>query len=442
VINPLSAFLINWETDNYNLFLVWYDSKKRATMLPTANIVKRLTIILMLCAGAAQAQELRALSNVDTENSRIFDRMFGGISIELSLSQAIPFRIFTRSSPNRVIMDFRELEWSSAEAIDIVETEIVNNLRFGVFQSGWTRLVLPISEPLLVQEAHIEIEDVAGTARLSVQLGRTSQEKFDAASVAQPDKEWLIEPVTFDAPPRERQKGDRPVVIAIDPGHGGLDPGAVVSGFKEKDLVLVFAKELREALDKTGQYNAFLTREGDDFTSLTGRISRARKGRADVLISLHADALSEGSASGITVYTLSNKASNEAAEQLATQLDRADLLAGVDLSEQDEAVTSVLMDLARIETNARSIDLAGDIVEGIAQATQRSRSRPQLAAAFTVLKAPDIPSILVELGFLTNKSDLRNLLNEQWRHTVQQGILHGLANWSVEDAAQARLLRK
>ena len=117
-------------------------------------------------------------------------------------------------------------------------------------------------------------------------------------------------------------------------------------------------------------------------------------------------------------------------------------MAGVDLSEQDEAVTSVLMDLARIETNARSFDLARDVVAGIAAATQRSRSCPQLAAAFTVLKAPDISSILIELGFLTSKRDLRNLLNEKWRQTVQQGILLGLANWNVEDAAQARLLRK
>ena len=178
------------------------------------------------------------------------------------------------------------------------------------------------------------------------------------------------------------------------------------------------------------------------FTSLTGRISHARQGQADVLISLHADALEEGSASGITVYTLSNKASDEAAEQLASQLDRADLLAGVDLSEQDEVVTSVLMDLARLETNARSNDLAGQIVSGIAQATQRSRSRPQLSAAFTVLKAPDIPSVLIELGFLTNKRDLRNLLNPEWRRNVQKGILQGLGVWGINDAAQARLLRK
>jgi N-acetylmuramoyl-L-alanine amidase len=411
-------------------------------MLNRTNIGKLFVIFWMLCAGGVQGQELRALSSVDTENSRIFDRMFGGISIEMSLSQGIPFRVLTRANPNRIIMDFKELEWSSAQALTIIETEIISDLRFGVFQPGWTRLVLPISEPLVVKSAHMELQNTTGTARLTVQMSRANQQAFDKASDVQPDKEWTIETVEFAGAPRERQKGDRPIVVAIDPGHGGLDPGAVVNGYNEKDLVLIFARELRESLAKTGQYDPFLTRDADVFTSLTGRISHARKGMADVLISLHADALEDGSASGITVYTLSNKASNEAAGQLATQLDRSDLLAGVDLTDQDEAVTSVLMDLARLETNARSIDLASELVAGIAKATQRSRSRPQLAAAFTVLKAPDIPSVLIELGFLTSKRDLRNLLNHEWRHNVQQGILHGLDIWGVNDAAQARLLRK
>lgn len=407
-----------------------------------AFIGKIFVIFCMLCASGVQAQELRALSSVDTENSRIFDRIFGGINIELSLSQGIPFRIFTKSAPNRIIMDFRELEWNSAQASSIVDTEIVGDLRFGVFQPGWTRLVLPISEPLVVNQAKLELDAETGKAQLSVKLGRTDQQAFDAAAGVQPDKEWAITPVEFDVTPRERQKGDRPIVVAIDPGHGGLDPGAVVGKYQEKELVLIFARELRENLAKTGRYDAFLTREQDVFMSLTGRISHARKGNADLLISLHADALAEGSASGITVYTLSDKASNEAAEQLATQLDRSDLLSGVDLTDQDEAVTSVLMDLARLETNARSTSLAGELVTGIATATQRSRSRPQLAAAFTVLKAPDIPSVLIELGFLTNKRDLRNLLNPEWRRYVQQGILQGLNVWGVDDAAQARLLRK
>jgi len=410
--------------------------------------MNRLRNILILCASfmatavQAQDQELRALSRVNGEASAITDRLFGGVNVELALTQAIPFRVFTLSNPNRMILDFRELEWSSAEAALIDQSEKVDDLRFGVFQPGWTRLVMPISEPLLIKNAEMKVDRTRGDATLSIQLSTTNQARFDAQSAQRPDEGWEIPVVEFDETPKQRQTGDRPVIIAIDPGHGGIDPGAVVNGFNEKDLVLVFAKELQELLTKSGRYDAFLTRNDDSFLSLTGRISGARKGGADVLISLHADALAAGSASGITIYTLSDKASDQAAKQLAEQLDRSDLLSGVDLTEQDQLLTSVLMDLARVETRARSDNLAGRLVKGIAEATQRSRTRPQLSASFTVLKAPDIPSVLIELGFLTNKADLRNLLNSEWRAVVQQGILNGLSDWAVEDAAQARLLRK
>jgi N-acetylmuramoyl-L-alanine amidase len=408
------------------------------------NILK-----LVLCLGisgisAALAQDtnLSALSRVDTTQSSISDRLFGDVDIKLALSQAVPFRVFTLDSPNRVVLDFREVEWSSADAISVQQSEKVGEVRFGIYQPGWSRLVLQINEPMTVRDAEMDLDQTKGTALLTVRLTETSQEKMDAASKLRPDSEWDVPVVTFTEKPRTRQIGDRPIVIALDAGHGGIDPGAVVEGYKEKELVLAFATELREMLTKTGRYEAFLTREGDSFMSLTGRISQARRGDADVMISLHADALSEGSASGITVYTLSTKASNQAAAQLAAQLDRSDLLSGVDLSEQDDQVASVLMDLARVETNARSEDLAGRLVTSIAEATQRSRKRPQLSAGFTVLKAPDIPSVLIELGFLTNRKDLKNLLNAEWRKRVQTGIVQGLGSWAVEDAAQAQLLRK
>lgn len=411
------------------------------------RIKNSIKLGLCLCligvsSSYAQDQTLSALSRVNTEQSVISDRLFGDVDVKLALSQAVPFRIFTLSNPNRVILDFREVEWSSAEATSVEQSEKISDIRFGVYQPGWSRLVLPISEPMKVRVAEMDLDQTTGSAQLNVRLTSTDQEKFDSASKARPDSDWEIPVVQFDGEPRTRQLGDRPIVVAIDAGHGGLDPGAVVDGYQEKDLVLAFATELRERLAKTGRYNPFLTREGDTFLSLTGRISHARKGDADVLISLHADALSDGNASGITVYTLSNKASNQAAAQLAAQLDRADLLAGVDLSEQDDQVASVLMDLARVETNARSKELAGQLVHSIAEATQRSRKRPQLSAGFTVLKAPDIPSVLIELGFLTNRKDLNNLLNAQWRAGIQTGILNGLEAWAVEDAAQARLLRK
>jgi N-acetylmuramoyl-L-alanine amidase len=407
-------------------------------------VAKLLLSLLLLGVSGASAQEqpLRALARVITEKSTITDRIFGGVDVELALTQGVPFRVFAQSNPNRIVLDFREVVWSSHEAQSINESSVVKDLKFGIQQPGWTRLVIPVDTPMIVKSASLNIDQETGSGSLWVRLGKVDQQQFDAEVASNDIADWITSSVKFEQTPRERQKGDRAIVVAIDPGHGGPDPGAVVGGHSEKELVLQFAQELRETLAKTGRFEAFLTRDADTFVSLTGRISNARHGKADVFMSLHADALASGNASGITIYTLSSKASDAAAQQLATQLDRADLLAGIDLVEQDETVASVLMDLARIETNARSTVLAQKMVSSIAFSTKKSRKHPHLSAGFTVLKAPDIPSILIELGFLTNKRDLRNLLNERWRQSVQVGIVDGLSKWSVEDAAQAGLLRK
>lgn len=388
------------------------------------------------------AQNLSALSRVDTESSVIEDRLFGGVSINLELTQALPFRIFTMVNPNRVIIDFNTLEWSTLDARSINSSEIVNDIRFGIYKPGWTRLILPIQDFLNVESAEMMLNSTKTAATLKVFLDRTDEATFVAQS-GPPELDAYDEvqiQTTFE--PRRRQIGDRPLVIALDPGHGGVDPGAISQKYLEKNVVLGFARELKAALIKTGRYKAELTRNDDEFISLTGRISRAHAIGADVLISLHADALAGGTASGVTVYTLSERASTTAAAQLAAQLDAADIISGVDLKESDANLTSVLMDMARIETNARSEALAEEVVDGIADSIQKSRRRPRLSAAFTVLKAPDIPSILIELGFLTTERDLKNLLNDKWRAAVVRGIVNSLDKWAVSDAADAMLLRK
>jgi len=185
-----------------------------------------------------------------------------------------------------------------------------------------------------------------------------------------------------------------------------------------------------------------LTRDRDMFLSLQGRITRARAAGADAFISLHADALARGTASGTTVYTLSRVASDQASALLAASHDRNDLLAGVDLKQQDDLVASVLMDMARVETGPRSEKLADAIVKGVARAVGRMRVRPRLSAGFSVLKAPDIPSVLVEFGFMSNPRDLALLTSRKWRARMIDGLVAGLESWVLQDAAEARLLRR
>ena len=231
------------------------------------------------------------------------------------------------------------------------------------------------------------------------------------------------------------------MVVVLDPGHGGIDPGAERDGLRESDLMLTFAFELREALRRAG-FEVVLTREEDVFVSLDARVRVARAAGADVFLSLHADALPDGGAAGATVYTLAEEASDAASAALAERHDRADLLAGVDLTGQDDLIARVLMSVARTETTPRSERLADALVARITERTGRMHRRPHQWAGFSVLRAPDIPSVLVELGFMSNPRDLANLQDPAWRAGFAAAVVAALQDWAVADAAEAPLRRR
>lgn len=407
-------------------------------------LFKMLAIVsaVYMTSLGAESQQLQALARVNVAKSNVTDGDDGGMVIRLALSQPVPYRLFTLSDPARLIIDFREVDWQGFDESRVLQTAKVADLRYGIFRPGWSRLVVDLSAPLNVALASMKVNHVDGTALLQVKLAASSLEVFKAASGAFASEEWALPKGEKGLHAKTRQVGDRPLIVAVDPGHGGIDSGALREGYREKDLVLKFARELKEALILSGRFKAELTRTGDSFVSLPDRITIARQMGADVFLSIHADALSEGKATGTTVYTLSAEASDAAAEQLARQHDRSDLLAGVDLTQQDDLIATVLMDMARLETSVRSELLADMMVAGIGQSVGRIRKRPHLSAGFTVLKAPDIPSVLVELGFMSNRSDLSNLLTEEWREKVIQGVVLALDTWAFEDAAQARLLRQ
>ena len=188
--------------------------------------------------------------------------------------------------------------------------------------------------------------------------------------------------------------------------------------------------------------NHVILRDGDYFVSLERRIALAHQAGADLFVSLHADSLSEGLAHGATVHVLSPEASDVASAKLAERHDRSDLLAGVDLSDADDRVTGILLDLARQETQPRSDALARALVEGMANQGGPMNRRPLRSAGFSVLKAADIPSVLIEVGFLTSPRDLKNLRDPEWRAKMTRGILNGLVAWREEDAARRALVRQ
>ncbi len=394
-------------------------------------------LIGFLAASSAVAQNLTALARVDAANSHLVDDS-AEVHLRLRLSQPVPFRVFTLDDPRRLVLDFSEVDWSGLSTDDFDQSAAIERVAVGAIQPGWSRMVATLSASYAVTSAAMSTE---GLAELNLILTATSEDEFAAHAGAPETSAFSLPKAEIVTAPRPRQTGDRPVRIALDPGHGGIDPGAERGGIVEADLMLSFARELREVLLRAG-FEVILTREADIFVPLEARQSIARAKGADAFISLHADTVAEGRAHGATIYTLSDEASDIASEVLAERHDRGDLLAGVDLSQQDDAVANVLMDLVRTETEPRTDRLANALVDGLRKNVGGLHKRPRLEAGFSVLKAADIPSVLIELGFMSSTQDLANLRSAEWRAKAALGIRDALLDWAIADAAEAALLRQ
>ena len=404
-----------------------------------------LAFIVMVWAGVAGAQErdFSALARLDRAESGLSEGWRGAAELTLSLSQGVPWRVFTLDEPRRVVLDFKEIDWEGLTADALGSVEGVAAVRFGAYRPGWSRMVLDLERPFAVQSAGMVVEEATGKARLELVLAPSDTLAFAKAAGAPHDPSWDL-PVPADTTEisREAKPEWAPTVVVLDPGHGGIDPGAERDGVREKDLMLMFARELRDVLRRAGGFEVILTRDADVFVSLEGRVALAHQHQADVFVSLHADSLSQGNAKGATFYTLSEEASDAASALLAERHNRADILSGVDLSGADDEVTDVLLDLARLETEPRTMMLAATFVEALQDTTVRLNRKPLREAGFSVLKAADVPSVLVELGFMSNQQDLANLVDPGWRAAMAAGLRDGLLAWVVEDKAARALVRQ
>ncbi|MEO0504377.1 MAG: N-acetylmuramoyl-L-alanine amidase, partial [Pseudomonadota bacterium] len=359
-------------------------------------------------------------------------------TLTLSLSQGVPFRVFTLDNPARLVADFREVDFAGVVAGDLLaDAGRVTAVRFGPFRPGWSRLVLDLAEPMLPTEIGMPVDRDTGRAQLNIAMKAVDAEAFSETARAPDDTDWGVQAAAAPPPPAE----DRFVVV-IDPGHGGIDPGAVRESTTEKELMLSIARDLRDALRRAGGVEVVMTRDEDVFVSLPGRVALAHQVGADAFVSLHADALSQGQARGATVYTLSDEASDAASAQLAAQHDRSDILAGIDLSGADDEVATVLMEIARTETMPRTDTLATALIDAMREAGGPMNKRPRREAGFSVLKSADIPSVLVEVGFLSDARDLANLRDPVWRAVMVEALANGILAWRDTDAATRPLIRQ
>lgn len=394
-------------------------------------------LAVCLCTLGASAQGFGALARLVPQDSAVTARD-GGVALTLGLSQPVPFRVYTLADPWRVVLDFREVlfdGWPDGLALpDGVAAIEAGEAR----DAGWSRLVLTLTTPMVPELAAMATDDVTGRATVTVHLAPVDEAAFRASAGAPLAAAAPVPTAAATAAPPE----DGRITVVLDPGHGGVDPGALRGDLTEADLVLTFARELRDALRRSGRVEVVMTRDGDVFVPLPTRVTLARAAGADLFISIHADALAEGRAQGATVYTLSETASDAAAEALAEQHDRADLLQGIDLHGADDEVAGVLMDLARLDTAPRSVDFARAVIEALDVAGLALHSQPLGEAGFTVLRAADIPSVLLEIGFLSDDRDLANILDAGWRAGMQDALVAAILGWADADAARRALARQ
>lgn len=338
----------------------------------------------------------------------------------LDLDQEITFRVFTLANPYRVVVDLPDLEWAAAGLSQPVG--FIKGYRHGLFKPGNARIVLDLARPAAVKEAFVIPPQGAGVWRFVLDLQPVSQALFMQKQGVPGDAAWQSAALTMPAaPPKTRPINAKPVVV-IDAGHGGVDPGAIgVSGVYEKQLTLQMARQLRKELEKSRTFKVVLTRDSDIFIPLRERIAIARAANADLFISLHADSVPDRQTRGVSVYTLSEKSSDAEAAALADRENKADLIGGMDLTQESAEVTSILIDLAQRETMNLSASFAADVVSALKPRTKLLPNTHRFAG-FAVLKAPDVPSVLIELGFLTNPQDERLLRDPEHRARVAHDL--------------------
>jgi N-acetylmuramoyl-L-alanine amidase len=281
---------------------------------------------------------------------------------------------------------------------------------------------MDLTRPAAIEKAYVVEAANGQPPKLVVELTATDRASFMRTLSANSRAE--LRPAAPPDPVKSAPDDKRPIVI-VDPGHGGIDNGTQASsGELEKQIVLDFASALRERLEKSGKYRVVMTRSDDTFIPLADRVKIARDQQAQLFVSVHADALprGEGDAQGATIYTLSDTASDAEAARLAESENRADVIAGIDLTEEPSDVADILIDLARRETKMFSNQFARLLLGEMKGGHVRLHPSPLKSAGFRVLKAPDVPSVLVELGYVSNKDDLHHLVSDDWRSKTVQVV--------------------
>ena len=331
--------------------------------------------------------------------------------ITFTLSEPVEAHPFMLERPDRVVVELPRVNFQLPPDAGRRREGLVASFRYGLFAADRSRVVIDLAQAALVSRIEMATRESDGAALLTVELTRTDREAFRRAARLEPP-----------APPEPETTGsvgaagDRRPLIVLDAGHGGIDPGAVAStGAFEKDIVFSFAQRLRERLEKTGRYRVLMTRDHDVFVALDERVRITQAAKADLFISIHADSISAAPhIRGGTIYTGAERATDAESANLANRENEADAVAGLAPRDTANDVAGILQELTLRETRGFSHRFAKKLLGKLDPVMTLSK-KPHREAGFVVLRAPDVPSVLVELGYLSSRRDIDLLTSDGWR---------------------------
>ena len=394
------------------------------------------TVVFLVLAGPAASEV--SFARLLNEGSFSKDQFFGSLEINLKLSQGVPYKISFLEDPISLIIDFSIVSFDEIDPRKLNRSKNIKLIKFEELDSKWSRLSIQFKDYWDIESTEMRIDQSDGSAIISILLKSVSEDFFKSNNL---NGNNILKSKNSKVTEKSSVIENNEFVVVLDPGHGGKDPGAEAGGHRESNLMLELAAAVKESLIRNTNFEVILTRNEDVFLSLEDRITIAAKSGADLFISLHADAVIEGEASGTTVYLLSENATDKMSAQLASRHDRSKILRDVDLSGIDSQVASVLIDMARQETKPRNEAVASFILQVFKEKITELSSQPLRYAAFSVLKSPDIPSILIEAGFMSTSSDLQNLITPQWRVEFADALSEAISRWQIKDKQQ-KFLKK